>query len=637
MDPSGLSIISERDDCRLVFFLFERILCFRFFDKVNGMSLANDKKPETDLTENANRTEVILQSLSEGVCQISPGGITVYANGSAERILGYSRKNAVGMRYSELFFSKNEGEYSTVLPYCPIHFVLASGETSHVSSEIFYRNDGSEVYVEYICVPLFEGNEIAGAVISFQDVAERIEGEKAVAAARDLAIAAAETRATFLANMSHEIRTPLNGIVGTSNLLMDSNLSGEQSEYVRMLKTSADMLRNIVDDILDFSKIDAGIRELLIGDHDKLRQILLNFLSNAIKFTSKGSIVLRITVESDGPSSKRLKFEVEDTGIGIRQDLRSGLFEPFTQADSSTTRQFGGTGLGLAICRQLVELMGGVIGYDSKFGEGSNFWFSAEFPKASKEIRKNVKNSQTKQESGVASFGDEPTLNQLRVLIVEDNPINSAVTAMMLKQLGMSSEIAENGLIAVERTAAEEFDLIFMDCQMPEMDGFETAKKIRRQDTSNHAKIIAVTASTSIRERDKSIAAGMDDFLAKPFTKKGLFSILKKHFKPDPVSLNLDLDDDMIEHSLANIIDSKKLENFLEIESNGKEHFTSKILNLFLTHSENLISEIDGAIDAGDFKTVAAKAHNLKGSSGNVGLSVLHTMFDELEDLAKKK
>ena len=242
--------------------------------------LPKDKKTFVDSKElQINQNEIILQSLSEGVCQIDETGKITYANASAKRLLGRKKSEIIGKFYSEIFFGVDEETFSKESPFCPILFVLTAGETSHVNDETFLKSDNTELYIEYICVPLIQKEKITGAVISFQDTKERREAERALSQARDLALETAKTKAAFLANMSHEIRTPLNGILGTTNLLLDSNLSEEQLNYVEMLKTSTNLLHHIVNDILDFSKLEAGKLQLEMIDFDisKRRRKSLDF------------------------------------------------------------------------------------------------------------------------------------------------------------------------------------------------------------------------------------------------------------------------------------------------------------------------------------------------------------------------
>ena len=625
---------------------------------------------------NPTQTGVILETLSEGVCQIAADGEITYSNRSAGKILQRTPDGIIGKPYYEIFFGKNRKAYSSDEPFCPIGFVLETGEISHVNSDVFLTNGGADVRVEYICVPVYENQQIAGAVISFENIVERYEAELALKNARDLALDAANAKAEFLANMSHEIRTPLNGIIGTTELLVDSDLTDEQEELAKMLKTSTELLKGIVDGILDFSKLESGsyqleqgeirphdiadetirffdplakeknlklesrvdenIAKVLVGDDGKIRQVLNNFFSNAMKFTEKGTIELVVKLISETDENQELRFEVIDSGIGISDKVQKQLFEPFTQADASTTRIYGGTGLGLAISKRLIEMMEGEVGIHSEPGKGSTFWFTVGFQKALCAEGRLGFSSVTDQKEEGTEVPIPQFSNDLRILVVEDNPVNRVVTAKMLEQLGISPEEAENGRAAVEKIEAKRFDIVFMDCQMPELDGFEATRQIRKLSIIQ-PRIVALTASTSVVERQRCEDAGMDSFLSKPFTKKELSGSIEEYFSPVTVPKNLDLEPNFVEHSLSKIIDSKKLENFAEIESNGREKFTNNILRLFLDHSEKMIEEMNVAQDGSDYLKLADVVHTLKGSSGNVGITRLFVMFEELEEEIERK
>ena len=624
----------------------------------------NGKFWQNQITNN----ELILRSIVEGICVVETTGTIAYLNSSAAKMFGGNGAALIGQDYEQILFQRDDATENLT---CPIRFALTEGETSHVKTETFFRRDGTSFLVEYVCVPLIENKQIIGAVITFQDITERREIEVAIAQARDLAMETANTKAAFLANMSHEIRTPLNGIIGTTHLLLDSDLNTEQHHYASMLKTSADSLLEIVNDILDFSKIEAGMRELeaidfdlhqiieniinfftilarkkdlqisfeieenvptkLHGDSNQLRQILNNLISNAVKFTDAGEIVVQISNQKENSEQVLLHFTVSDTGIGIDEAAQEKLFQPFMQADVSTTRKFGGTGLGLAICKQIVELMQGEIGVKSVSKKGSHFWFTAVFQVSSG-------NGEMSEPSAVADgFSQDrkpKTEDQsLKILIAEDNPINRELTQKMLEQIGFATEMAENGLEAVKASAETNYDLILMDYQMPEMDGFEAATTIRQQRTGEHRpKIIALTANATTGERERCLDAGMDDYLCKPITKEDLAKTIKKHFPTKKLKKILDLKRELVQHRLTKIIDAETLGNFLEIESNGEENFAVEMLEIFCNHTEKRILELTKDLQNRDAKAIKQKAHNLIGSSASIGISSLSNLFESLEN-----
>lgn len=610
--------------------------------------------------------DLILRALSEGVCVIGADRKIAFANLSAALLLGHaSPSQIIKQPYDLVFFHRDKTLDENELAICPIQFALADGAVSQINEEVFLRADGSELLVEYRCTPVSEGDEIAGAVVTFQDITERRELALVIAAARESALEAARAKAAFLANMSHEIRTPLSGIVGTANLLLDTNLSDEQRKYLQTLQSSVELLMETVNDILDFSKIEAGRLELemidfrldelveetiklfktsadkrklglnytvaddvpkaFTGDANRLRQVLNNLLSNAIKFTETGEIRLEISKAREKDAAEVLLFEIFDTGIGINETQLERLFQPFTQADASTTRRFGGTGLGLAICREIVEMMGGEIGGESETGKGSRFWFTVPLVPGS-----GFQVPSSSKQNGTSNIRH----GTLKILIAEDDAVNREITSKMLEHIGYQTDLAENGAEAVRKANEKDFDLILMDCRMPEIDGFAAAEMIRAGEKAHRPKIIALTAFSARTEREKCFAAGMDDYLQKPITKNDLEKILYQHFPKENYALNLDLDENFGQHSLAEIITPEILQNLLAIESRGEKNFVYEILQIYCENAENQIAELRSDLHRRDAKSIARRAHSLKGSSANVGLEKLTDAFEELQTSA---
>ncbi len=788
-----------------------------------GISMLQKEAARTDAAEaEMQRLSVsqrtILDSASFSVISVDQGGKVNLMNKAAEAMLGYSAHEVVGSKGPELFHDSNElKERAKEGGYGPGIDVFLKPALEHGVYEddwTFIRKDGSRLPVQLAVTPMKSPKgELLGFIAIASDLTERrtimrqldryvgdlekakenlaeknqelVQTAEDLRNSRDEALEATKAKSEFLANMSHEIRTPLNGVLGTTHLLLGTDLNDKQRSYVQLIHRSAESLLSILNDILDLSKMEAGKMTLdtapfdveetaedvceqfapvahqkgiqlnllmppgaptqLIGDSVRIKQVLTNLIANAIKFTERGEVDVKVAVMSELTDNVLLRFSVKDTGIGIPAEKLDAIFESFTQADGATARRFGGTGLGLAISRQLVELMNGEIGVGSKPGEGSEFWFEVTLAKqdgamaerrdlggmtllvadendtnraalraqleawnakvveaststealqhlmassfdvalldmhlpgadaveVAKEVRANrrtqelalvlLSSSQLLQNEAESTSlfqfvlakpvrsgllydalikgfrGDrspkttetttsKETLQGVRVLVVEDNPINQLVVTEMLRSWGCTVVAVDNGRKAVERTAVDLFDMALMDVQMPEMDGLEATATIRKreQTTGKHLPIVAMTANAMRGDEEKCLVAGMDAYMCKPVQPKLLVEKIAT-----AVGRTVKLEDvskPPVEENLP-VFDPGQLEQ----TTSGKETLQVEVLERYLKNLQPQLETLRGAVKAGHHEQVKSLAHSLKGSSWTVGAVAIAELFRRLE------
>jgi PAS domain S-box-containing protein len=763
------------------------------------------------------RLEQLLQSTDQGIYSVNMDGCCTFINSPGLHILGYQLEECIGKNLHELIHHSHMDGVRYPLVDSPSHLALLNGTSYRTENDLLWRKDGTSFPANLSSNPLIENGKLSGAVVTFSDITERKNFLEQLTAAKERAEAASVAKSSFLATMSHEIRTPMNGVIGMTGMLLETNLTAEQTEFAEIIRKSGENLLTIINEILDFSKIEAGKLDLEIinfdlrvtledtaemlslraadvglelicridpavpshikGDPGRLRQIITNLAGNAIKFTRTGEVIISASLQSDTDGVATILFEVQDTGIGIPESRLAAIFNPFTQADGSTTRKFGGTGLGLSICKQLTEMMGGSLGVTSKEGEGSTFWFVISFErlafshcKVSNSLMRPEKADLTKarilvvddnatnrklmitllrhwgcrhevaadgeialaklreaahigdpfrialldQEmpnmdgmelgrlikadpqlapilmvmvTSLARRGDVAILDQIgfagylhkpvrqaqlysclalvlvrdeeklngvvhqqplgiitrhtfaesgkpgvRLLLAEDNVINQKVAQHMLKTLGYRTDVVADGREAIRALEMIDYDLVLMDCQMPEMDGFEATVEIRTPGSNvlNHAvPIIAMTANATGEDRIKCLGIGMDDYLAKPVHKEELAEMIGKwvnHIIP-PKNYAQEKDSPVN----TDLYDERSM-----LERMDNDHdFVRTILDESAKELPKYLDELRELCKGNDSASIRRQAHTIKGMAANICTELLREISFRIETAAK--
>jgi PAS domain S-box-containing protein len=585
------------------------------------------KKSDQRLRDQQFYTRSLIESNIDALMTTDPSGIITDVNKQMEALTDCTRDELIGAPFKDFFTDPDRAEAG-------IKLVLSTKSVTDYELTARSRN-GTETVVSYNATTFYDrSRKLQGVFAAARDVTDRKRFELELQQAKAIAESASRSKSDFLASMSHEIRTPMNAIMGIADLLAKTELSPEQDKYVRIFRRAGDNLLNLINDILDLSKVEASQLELertgfalndhleivtemvaaraeekglklvceiapdvctdLIGDPTRLRQVLLNLLGNAIKFTQAGTVALRVTLETDLAVPTALRFTVTDTGIGIPIEKLKQVFERFMQADTSTTRRFGGSGLGLTISKRLVELMGGRIWVESAVGSGSAFSFTVPFERWLGADRRS---------SAPSGDGAGATLPALNILLVEDSADNCTITMAYLEDTPFQIDIAENGATACEMFKAKVYDLVLMDRQMPVMDGLTATRTIRAWERAAGrpaTPIIALTASALKGDREMCLAAGCTAFLTKPIKQDVLLQAIAEHGALPPRTSTTDGGKEAIVSTSVNQILVKRVPAYLR---NCREN----------------VAAMSAALDRVDFETVRYLGHQMSGSGGAFG------------------
>ena len=599
----------------------------------------------------------VVEDGADIVIVVDYDGTILYNNPSVNETLNYESGYLVGKSFFEFIH--------------PDHLLDLKKKFRKVVKHPFVDNveflilcgDNTYKYFEFNSINLKQKENIEGLVLDCRDISQRKRDAEELLRAK-------RAKEQFLAKMSHEIRTPINGIAGMVNLLSETKVSPEQSKFINAIKNSTDNLKVIVNDILDFSVIESGklkfeqigfslehqvksivdtftynaqekglklkhkinkkANRIVIGDPVRLNQILINLISNSLKFTHVGSIELNINVKEVNDPAILIEFTVKDTGVGISPEKLDHIFDTFRQADESITRKYGGTGLGLAIVKQLIELQDGQISVKSVENEGTEFTFFIPYQLGTET---DLKVESVKVDS--AKVSGQGILSGVRVLLVEDNDINRFYASSILKKWDCEVEVAENGYIALEKLKKSSYDIVLMDIQMPVMDGFEATRFIRESFKGAKSKIpiIALTANAIKGDNEKCIEAGMNGYVSKPFLPEELQNSILEFISPETIINNGDRKPAEDNTPVDKIVDL----SYLKTVSGGDENFMREMIEIFLSQAPTSITGMKSSLENKDWEGLAYTAHKIKPSITFMGIEAMKEVILKIEELAKEE
>ncbi|QHL86789.1 PAS domain S-box protein [Nibribacter ruber] len=638
------------------------------FEDVSAIALdITDKKiSQLALAENEEKFRSIFESFQDMYYKTGIGGEFQLLSPSVQDLLGFTQSEAVGMNVSDLYIHPQDRDQL-------LNALYTQRKVRNFETALRTKDEGEiEVLINSRLITNLEGEAIAIEGVC-RDITELKNTQRELIRAKELAENSLQVKNQFLANMSHELRTPMNGIIGMIDLLYHTASTEEQIDYIDTLRKSSDALLDILNDILDLSKIQAGKMEVnesgidlhytldkihslfanraqqkdleftyfiskdtpryIVTDETRLLQILSNLTSNAIKFTNEGRVSVEVAQLEVKNDQHLLEFRVRDSGIGISEEDIQILFTNFTQLDNSSTKTFGGTGLGLAISKQLSELLGGEIGVESEPGQGSTFWFTIQCRLAENEEQINEQLQLAKETETIDRFDPAPV-----VLLVDDNQINQKVAIKLLERLGCTPDVASNGFEAIEKATQNQYEIIFMDIQMPEMDGVTATKELKRLLGENCPPIVAMTAYSMKGEAEKFISEGLDDYISKPVRSTDLADRINtwrqknmamadstRTFIPQATAPKEKEDQQLVDLSVVE-----------QLRSIGGVDFALQLYVDFEEETTHLLQEAKNEVEAQHYEAILSTLHQIKGTASTLGLMTITSIAKTLEHNIRK-
>jgi two-component system, sensor histidine kinase and response regulator len=626
--------------------------------------ISERRRVELALRDSEERFRSSFDNAPIGMALVSTSGRFIRVNPALCDIVGYDEEELLAIDFQQI---THPDDIDSDLEQ--VRRMMDGEARSYQLEKRYIHRDGHAIWIQLsVSVVRDDRQRPLYFVSQIQNIQERRAMLEEVARSRDIALETSRLKSAFLATMSHEVRTPMNGILGVTALMMETAMTDEQAGYMRLIKESAESLFGVLNDVLDIAKLEAGrmpvaideidiraivdeviaayhaaasakhldlssvvyrgVPDRIVGDGERIRQVLTNLVSNAVKFTEEGDIMVRVRRDEDRLGRAEIRFEIVDTGIGIDPEDVPRLFDQFTQADESSTRRYGGAGLGLAISQRLVQLMSGTIGVDCSQARGSTFWFSLPIGMPGTTNGSAPIPAHTPPQDVIA---DAPAFDhpheRLRVLVVEDNPINRMVTLGQLRHHSLEADVAIDGWAALDALSRNSYDLILMDCEMPGLDGFGATEMIRRCEApEEHVVIVAVTAHAMPGARERCLASGMDEYMSKPVASEEITSIIDRFSELRRAGRAR-----TIAAPMEPTLDLRALDR-IELQSDRREAFVEEMVSSFVRGGGGRIAQLTSALERNDADEVRRLAQLLSGPARSVGARRLARLLGELEN-----